>query len=236
VPYVYRIHDLPNMDKLQEFALFARELGVKMQLDTPEQIAKSLNEMVKKAEKDETLKLLMPIAIRTMAKAVYSTDNIGHYGLAFEYYSHFTSPIRRYSDVIAHRILFENLKKTVRFDKESLENRCKHISAQERKAADAERQSIKYKQVEYMKNHIGETFEGVISGMIERGIFVEIKGIMAEGMVGFDKMMESFEVESNRLRARGTRTGKVLKMGDAIQVKIISADLEKRQIEMILVG
>jgi ribonuclease R len=235
VPYLYRIHDLPNMDKLQEFALFARELGIKMQLDTPEQIAKSLNDMVKKAEKDETLKLLMPIAIRTMAKAVYSTDNIGHYGLAFEYYSHFTSPIRRYSDVLAHRILFENLKKTTRFDKESLELRCKHISAQERKAADAERQSVKYKQVEYMKNHIGETFDGVISGMIERGIFVEIKGIMAEGMVGFDKMFESFEVESNRLRARGTRTGKVLKMGDAVSVKIISADLEKRQIEMVLV-
>jgi ribonuclease R len=236
VPYVYRIHDLPNMDKLQDFALFARELGLKMQLDTPEQIAKSLNDMVKKAEKDETLKLLMPIAIRTMAKAVYSTDNIGHYGLAFEYYSHFTSPIRRYSDVLAHRILFENLKKTTRFDKESLELRCKHISAQERKAADAERQSVKYKQVEYMKNHIGESFEGVISGMLERGIFVEIKGIMAEGMVGFDKMLESFEVESNRLRARGTRTGKILKMGDAVKVKIISADLEKRQIEMTLVG
>jgi ribonuclease R len=235
VPYVYRIHDLPNMDKLQDFALFARELGIKMNLDTPEHVAKSLNELVKKAEKDETLKLLMPIAIRTMAKAVYSTDNIGHYGLAFEYYSHFTSPIRRYSDVLAHRILFENLKKTNRFDKESLELRCKHISAQERKAADAERQSIKYKQVEYMKNHIGETFDGVISGMIERGVFIEVKGIMAEGMVGFDKMFESFEVESNRLRARGTRTGKILKMGDAVRVKILSADLEKRQIEMVLV-
>jgi ribonuclease R len=235
VPYVYRIHDLPNMDKLQDFALFARELGIKMNLDTPEHVAKSLNELVKKAEKDETLKLLMPIAIRTMAKAVYSTDNIGHYGLAFEYYSHFTSPIRRYSDVLAHRILFENLKKTTRFDKESLELRCKHISAQERKAADAERQSIKYKQVEYMKNHIGETFDGVISGMIERGVFIEVKGIMAEGMVGFDKMFESFEVESNRLRARGTRTGKILKMGDAVRVKILSADLEKRQIEMVLV-
>jgi ribonuclease R len=235
VPYLYRIHDLPNMDKLQDFALFARELGIKMNLDTPEHIAKSLNELVKKAEKDETLKLLMPIAIRTMAKAVYSTDNIGHYGLAFEYYSHFTSPIRRYSDVLAHRILFENLKKINRFDKESLELRCKHISAQERKAADAERQSIKYKQVEFMKNHIGETFDGVISGMIERGVFIEVKGIMAEGMVGFDKMMESFELESNRLRARGNRTGKILKMGDAVRVKIIDADLEKRQIEMVLV-
>jgi ribonuclease R len=235
VPYIYRVHDLPNMDKLQEFALFAREMGVKMNIDTPQSIAKSLNELVKKAEKDETLKLLMPIAIRTMAKAVYASDNIGHYGLAFEYYSHFTSPIRRYSDVIAHRILFENLNKTMRFNKESLDVQCKHISAQERKAAESERASIKYKQVEYMKRHIGDEFEGIISGMIERGVFVEVKGTLAEGMVGFDKMAESFEVEGNRLRARGNRTGKVLKMGDAVKVRILGADLEKRQIEMMLI-
>ncbi|NJN33068.1 MAG: RNB domain-containing ribonuclease [Saprospiraceae bacterium] len=234
VPYIYRIHDLPNMDKLEDFAAFARELGIKMQLDTPKNIAKSLNEVVKKAEQDETLKLLMPIAIRTMAKAEYSTDNIGHYGLSFEYYSHFTSPIRRYSDVLAHRVLFDNLQKTVRYDKANFEAQCKHISTQERKAADAERQSIKYKQVEYMKRHIGDSFEGIISGMLERGVFVEIKGIMAEGMVSFDKMSESFELEPNRLRARGRRTGKVLKMGDAVKVRILSADLERRQIEMML--
>ena len=235
VPYIYRIHDVPNMDKLQDFALFARELGIKMNLDSPQNIAKSINDLVKKAAEDENLKLLMPIAIRTMSKAVYSTDNIGHYGLSFEFYSHFTSPIRRYSDVLAHRVLFENLTKTKRVDKEHFELRCKHISAQEKKAADAERSSIKYKQVEYMKNHVGEEFEGIISGMLERGIFVEIKGVMAEGMVGFDKMNESFDVETSRLRARGRRTGNILKMGDSVKVRILSADLEKKQIEMTLI-
>ena len=232
VPYIYRIHDLPNMDKLENFALFAREMGVKMNLDTPKNIAKSFDDLIKKAEKDEALKILMPIAIRTMAKAEYSTNNIGHYGLAFEYYSHFTSPIRRYSDVLAHRILFENLTKTKRFEKEKLEEQCKHISKQERKAADAERESIKYKQVEYMEKHVGDEFDGIVSGMLDRGIFVEIKGMLAEGMVTFDRMAESFEVESSRLRAKGLRSGKVYKMGDPVRVRILNADLEKKQIEM----
>ena len=232
VPYIYRIHDLPNMDKLENFALFAKEMGVKMNLDTPKNIAKSFDDLIKKAETDENLKILMPIAIRTMAKAEYSTNNIGHYGLAFEYYSHFTSPIRRYSDVLAHRILFENLNKTKRFDKEKLEEQCKHISKQERKATESERESIKYKQVEYMKKHVGEEFEGIVSGMLERGIFVEIKGMLAEGMITFDRMMETFEVESSRLRAKGLRTGKIYKMGDSVKVKILNADLEKKQIEM----
>jgi ribonuclease R len=235
VPYIYRVHDLPNMDKLENFSVFAREMGVKMLLDTPQNIAKSLNELVKKAEKDENLKLLMPIAIRTMAKAEYATNNIGHYGLAFEYYSHFTSPIRRYSDVLAHRVLFDNLKHTKRYDKETLDLQCKHISKQERKAADAERESVKYKQVEFMKNHIGEEFDGVVSGMIERGIFIEIKGIQAEGLISFERFPESFQMDPSRLRVRGMRTGKEYKMGDGVRVKILSADLEKRQIEMILV-
>jgi ribonuclease R len=232
IPYIYRIHDVPNMDKLENFALFAREMGVKMNLDTPKNIAKSFDDLIKKAEKDENLKILIPIAIRTMAKAEYSSYNIGHYGLAFEYYSHFTSPIRRYSDVLAHRILFENLTQIKRFDKERLEDQCKYISKQERKAADAERESIKYKQVEYMKNHVGEEFDGIVSGMLERGIFVEIKGMMAEGMVPFERMSESFEVESSRLRAKGTRTGKIYKMGDSVRVRILKADMEKKQIEM----
>jgi ribonuclease R len=236
IPYIYRTHDLPNTEKLENFALFAREMGVKMNLDTPKNIAKSLNDLVKKAEKDENLKILMPLAIRTMAKAEYSTNNIGHYGLAFEYYSHFTSPIRRYSDVIAHRILFDNLKKITRFDKATLDEQCKHISKQERKAAECERESIKYKQVEYMKNHVGSIFDGVVSGMIDRGIFIEIKSMLAEGMVSFDRMGEGFELEPNRLRARGMRTGKMYRMGDSVKVKILGADLEKKQIEMMVVA
>ncbi len=235
VPYIYRIHDLPDVDKLRDFALFASELGVKMNLDTPQNIAKSLNDLARKAEKDENLKVLTPIAIRCMAKAVYSSENIGHYGLAFEYYSHFTSPIRRYSDVLAHRILFENLQTIKRVDKEKLEDQCKHISKQEKKASDAERQSIKYKQVEYIKGHIGDTFEGIISGMIERGVFVEIKHMLTEGMVDFARCPEPFEVESSRLRARGVRSGKILKMGQLVTIQIVAADLETRQIDMRLI-
>ena len=234
VPYVYRVHDTPDIDKLTDFAAFARELGVKMVLDTPKQIAKSLNDLAAKSEKDETLKLLTPIAIRCMAKAAYTTENIGHYGLAFDYYSHFTSPIRRYADVLAHRILFENLDKITRYDKAKLEDECKHISKQERKAADAERQSIKYKQVEYIKGHIGETFEGAVSGMLERGIFVEIKHMLTEGMVDFGRCPEPFEVEPSRLRAHGLRSGKTLRMGQLVKVQIVDADLETRKIDMRL--
>ena len=234
VPYIYRTHDSPDPDKLNEFGLFALELGVKMKLDTPKNIAKSLNDLAEKSEKDETLRLLTPIAIRCMAKADYSTENIGHYGLAFDFYSHFTSPIRRYSDVLAHRILFENLTEIKRVDKEQLAEQCKHISKQEKKAADSERQSIKYKQVEYMTKHIGEVFEGAVSGMVERGVFVEIKHMLAEGMVDFGRCPEPFEVEPNRLRARGLRSGKVLKMGQLVKVEIVDADMETRKIDMRL--
>lgn len=233
IPYVYRVHDLPNPDKVAEFARFAFELGVKMQTDTPEQIAKSYNDLAKLAEKNEALKQLQPIAIRTMAKAEYSTNNIGHYGLGFEFYSHFTSPIRRYSDVLAHRILYKVLEgKNYRTDKEKLEAQCKHISLMERKATDAERESIKYKQVEFIQNHVGETFDGVISGIIDRGIFVELLHSKCEGMVGFATMLEAFEVTDGRLKAIGQRTGKEYKMGDLVKVVITDTDLQRRQINM----
>lgn len=233
IPFVYRVHDEPNPDKVADLARFAKELGHQMHINTPKDIAKSYNRLKEAAEEDAGLALLAPIAIRTMAKAAYSTENIGHYGLGFQYYSHFTSPIRRYSDVLTHRILANNLKgKTHRVPKDPLEEKCKHISAMERKAMDAERESIKYKQVEFIQNHVGETFDGHISGIIDRGIFVELTNSKCEGMVGFDTMPEAFDVAEGRLRAVGKRTGQVLKMGDSVRVKILDADLEKRRIEM----
>lgn len=235
IPFIYRIHDLPNMEKLEEFANFAKEMGMKINLDTPKKIAASINSLMLKSEKEPRLKLLAPIAIRCMAKAEYSTTNIGHYGLAFEYYSHFTSPIRRYSDVIAHRILEDNLDKISRHDKERVEAECKHISKQERKAAECERESTKFYQVEYLKSRVGIVFEGQISGMVDRGIFVELRDNRCEGLISFDRLGEPFEVAPNRLTARGLKTGKVYRMGDALKVRVLSANLEKRQIEMDVV-
>jgi len=233
IPFVYRVHDEPNMEKVAEFARFAKELGIDIKTDTPKQIANSFNTLNKEAEENEALKMLQPIAIRTMSKAEYTTENIGHYGLAFDFYSHFTSPIRRYSDVLSHRILQKVIEgKNYRLDKEILETQCRHISAMERKAMEAERESTKYKQVEYIEKNIGETFEGIISGMVDRGIFVELKVSKCEGMVGFDTMQESFTIGEGRLKAIGNRSGRVLKMGDTIQVVIKAADLKKRQIDM----
>ncbi|MEL6717745.1 MAG: ribonuclease R [Bacteroidota bacterium] len=236
IPFVYRVHDQPDPDKVADLVRFAQEMGVKIQAETPDQIAKAYNKLAKQAISDPNLKILEPLAIRTMAKAEYSSDNIGHYGLGFDYYSHFTSPIRRYSDVLSHRILYQNLDgRTQRVNKIQLEGRCKHISQQERRATDAERESIKYKQVEFMKKHIGEVFEGQISGIIDRGIFVETLKSRCEGMITFDRLWEPFELGQGNLSIKGKRSGAVYKMGDVVKVVIVGADLKKRKIEMDLV-
>lgn len=235
VPFIYRVHDLPNMDKVAELSRFAAEMGVSMRIDTPKQIAQSYNKLMLAAQKDERLRLLEPLAIRTMAKAVYSADNIGHYGLGFSHYAHFTSPIRRYSDVLAHRILERNLDgKSFRMEKTKLEEKCRHISAQEKKAAEAERESVKLKQAELMKTQIGKSFEGIISGFIDRGMFVELPGSKAEGLVEFKLLDDVYQVEEGNLRAIGRRWGKVHKMGDKVRVTVAGVDLNRRQIEFVL--
>jgi ribonuclease R len=235
VPFVYRIHDLPDLSKVADFARFAAELGHPMKVDTPKQIAQSFNALMKASRSNERLKMLEPLAIRTMAKAVYSTNNIGHYGLGFSHYSHFTSPIRRYSDVLAHRILERNLDgRTYRVDKNKLEEQCKYISAQERKAADAERESTKYKQAEFVRGHIGQVFPGTVSGIIERGFFVELDGSKAEGLVEFKYLDDDYILENGNLRAKGRRYKREIKMGDRVEVIITAVDLQKRQIEMEL--
>lgn len=232
IPFVYRVHDLPDLEKVAEFARFAAELGYPLKVDTPKQIAQSYNNLMQAARKNERLKLLEPLAIRTMAKAVYSTENIGHYGLGFTHYAHFTSPIRRYADVLAHRILERNLDgRNWRVDKTKLEEQCKHISAQEKKAADAERESVKFKQAELVRRHIGEEFEGMVSGIIDRGFFVTLPDSHAEGLVDFKYLPEQWVVDEGNLRAR-TRYGRQIKMGDRVRVRIVAVDLMKRQIEM----
>ena len=236
IPFVYRIHDHPDPDKIAELAMFARMLGFQMKIDTPHQIAKSFNALAEAAREDEALAVLEPLAIRTMAKAEYNIENIGHYGLAFTFYTHFTSPIRRYSDVLVHRILSANLGgKTKRWNEAELQDQCKHISAMERRAQKAERDSIKYKLAEYMTKHIGDEFIGHISGMIDRGVFVKIESNHAEGMVAFDSMSEQYMIDSARMTATATRSGDILKMGDEVRVRILDADPSKRQIEMMIV-
>ena len=235
VPFVYRIHDLPDMMKVGDFIKFAQALGYKMNIQTPEQIAKAYTQLLQDTKTRPELKVLEPLAIRTMSKAVYSSDNIGHYGLGFSHYSHFTSPIRRYADVLVHRIFEKNLKERYTVKQAELEEMCQHISRQERKATDAERQSVKYKQVEFMTKRIGEVFTGVISGMIDKGFFVELVDNFCEGMVSFSNLAESYQLDESRLFAVGNITHQKIKMGDVVRVRILSANLQTRKIDMELV-
>ncbi|WP_235290837.1 ribonuclease R [Portibacter lacus] len=235
IPFVYRVHDEPDPDRIRDFALFAKELGFDMKTDTPEQIVASFNSLAGATKENELLKMLEPLAIRTMAKAVYTTDNIGHYGLGFDFYAHFTSPIRRYADVLVHRILYANLGGVKRYNKSALEDQAIHISAQERKAMTAERESIKYKSVEFMQGKEGEEFDANISGMIDKGIFVQLKESKAEGLILFSDFKESFELSESKLKAVGLRTKRVLSMGQELRVKLIEADLHARQLDFEIV-
>ena len=232
IPFIYRVHDEPNEDKVFELARFAKEFGVKMRVDSPKEIANSYNLLAEQSQHNPALKFLAPIAIRTMAKAIYSPENIGHYGLAFTHYTHFTSPIRRYSDVIAHRLLAHNLDSLWLCNKVYLKEQCRHISSMERKAMEAERESIKYKQVEFLEKHVGEVFEGIITGMMDRGVFVELLTTHCEGFLSFNRFAEPYEMDPSRLFARGIYTGQTLKMGAKLKVRLIDTNLQKRQVEL----
>jgi len=234
VPYVYRVHDLPDPDRLMELAILASESGIKLNFDTPKQITKSLNSLSDESGDQEVLHILKPMAIRCMAKAAYSSDNIGHYGLGFEYYSHFTSPIRRYADVLAHRVLYDNLTKTKRVDKGELEEKCHYISLKERDAITAERESIKYKQVEYYSSRLGTVEDGVIRNMTDRGMFIELVESQADGYIPFDALGETFTQHPARIKISGRQSGKVWRIGDRIPVEIYQIDLDKRQIDLRL--
>jgi len=232
IPFPYRIHDDPDEEKLLPFVAFAKKFGHSFDTSSPDAIAASFNQLLKDAHGRPEQHVLEQLGIRTMAKAKYTTENVGHYGLGFEHYCHFTSPIRRYPDVMAHRILQQALEGNLVIDKK-LEEKCKHSSERERAAMEAERAANKYKQVQYMKNYLGEEFEGVISGVASFGFWVETVEHKCEGLVSVNSLLEYDEfrhVESDYCLV-GQRSGKKFRMGDKLWIKVVAANLTKRQLD-----
>jgi ribonuclease R len=232
LPFPYRTHDDPDEKKLLPFAAFAKKFGHKFDTSSPDTIAASFNQLLKDVHGRPEQHVLEQLGIRTMAKAKYTIENVGHYGLGFEHYCHFTSPIRRYPDVQVHRILEEVLKNKINPDKK-LEEKCKHTSERERAAMEAERAANKYKQVQYMKNYLGENFEGVISGVASFGFWVETVEHKCEGLVSINSLLEYDEfrhVESDYCLV-GHRSGKKFNMGDKVTIKVVAANLSKRQLD-----
>jgi VacB/RNase II family 3'-5' exoribonuclease len=234
-PFVYRIHDKPDPEKLMEFSRFVAQFGYKFKFQSEGQISFQMNDLMKEVKGKGEANVIETLAIRTMAKAIYSSKNIGHYGLGFKFYTHFTSPIRRYPDIMVHRLLDAYMDNRIWEQESELEIRCKHSSEQEKRASDAERSSVKYKQVEFLKDRVGEEFRGVISGVTEWGIFVEIIENKCEGLVRLRDIPDDyyfFDEESYSII--GKESKKRYRLGDEVTITVKRADLVKKQLDFAL--
>lgn len=231
--FVFRVHDEPNPEKLNKFILLISRLGYSMDISTRSKLVSSYNKLFKDVEGKGEKNLVEQVAVRTMAKAVYTTDNIGHYGLAFDYYTHFTSPIRRYPDLMVHRLIERYLiDGQPSADKKKYEEMCLHSSDMEKQAEEMERQSVKFKQAEYLQDKIGQVFEGLVSGVSKWGVYVELKGNKCEGMVRYEDLPgDYYFLDEDNFRVIGEDTGKVIQLGDEVKVRIKAVDLFKRQMD-----
>lgn len=234
--FVYRVHDQPDSDKLANFATLSRTFGYKVKAEgSARDVNRSINKVLKDVKGKGEENFLSTLALRAMAKAVYTTTNIGHYGLGFEYYTHFTSPIRRYPDMMVHRLLERYLAGGRSVNLPKLEEQCKHSSSMEQLAANAERASIKYKQVEYLNDHLGESYDGVISGVTEWGLFVELDENKCEGLVPVRDLADDFyDLDEKNYCLVGRRNNIRYRLGDKVKVKIARANLERKQIDFAL--
>ncbi len=234
-PFVYRVHDLPSPEKVEQLRALAKSFGHSLVTKQDEDLPHAINRLLHDVRGKEEENIIKQVAIRSMAKAIYSTENIGHYGLAFEHYTHFTSPIRRYPDLLVHRAMAHYLAGGTHLDREALELSCKHSSRMEKQASDAERASIRYKQAEYLLARIGQSFEGIISGLTAWGLYVELRENKCEGMVGLRELPgDVFRFDQDRYCVVGQRTGRKFSLGDEVMVTIKAVDMDRRAVDFVL--
>lgn len=236
-PFVYRVHDLPDPEKVEQLRALAHSFGHQLNTNNAEELPKAINALLRSVKGTEEENILQQVAIRSMSKAIYTTDNIGHYGLGFEHYTHFTSPIRRYPDVLVHRAIAHYLAGGAPLDRDTLEASCLHSSRMEKQAADAERASVKYKQAEFLRDRIGEEFDGIISGLTNWGIYVELVENKCEGMIGMRELPgDVFHFDQERYTVAGQRTGRTFRLGDELRVVVRTVDMQRRSVDMGLAG